>query len=70
LGVASRVSDGIFIGDTRGTKDYELVDHLYVVIEKLIMSDRFPSFVLECLDWEDIKDLNCIFDGMVGKLGC
>jgi hypothetical protein len=64
------VSDIVFIGDTKETKDSEVVDNELIVIEKLIGDGRFSCLVGEFLAWEDIKkDFNGISDGMVGTLG-
>jgi hypothetical protein len=45
--IAYRVSDDVFLGDTRKSKDFEVVevvDHWSVVIEDLISGDRFSLF--------------------------
>jgi hypothetical protein len=52
-------------GDTRATKDSEVIDHWSFVIEELIWGDRVPFLVVEFIYWEDREA-----DGMAGTLGC
>jgi hypothetical protein len=67
--ISSWVSESVLLGDERATKDSELVEHGYLVIEELIGGGSFSFLVEEFFDWEDREDFNGIADEVVSELG-
>jgi hypothetical protein len=49
------VSDSVLSGDTRATKDSEMVDRRFLLIEEFIGCSRLACFVEKFLDWDDMK---------------
>jgi hypothetical protein len=52
--IALWVSDSVLLGDTLTAKYYEVVYHMFLLIEECIWCRRFTCFLKKFLDWENI----------------